>query len=109
MMDRASHRQRTTTVPFLSGWTRAPKGPAALALRNGAAIVLGVTWRDEDGSTAVAFRRVDTVDGASVADLTRTIVGAVESEVRCRPDQWFWIHRRLRFPASPDGAGQDAA
>lgn len=98
MMDRASGGQRMI-VPFLGGSTKVPTGPAELALRSGAAVVLGAARRRDDGTTQVTFRRLLTGEATCADELARRISDEVESEIRSRPDQWFWIHRRLRHTA----------
>lgn len=98
MMDRTRHGSRRT-VPFLGQAACIPLGPAALACRSGAAVVLGCAERLADGCTTVTFKRVDPGSAPDPWDLARRVGLALEQEVRSRPEQWLWIFRRQ--PALP--------
>ena len=82
------------TVPFLGQAACIPLGPATLACRAGAAVVLGCAARLEDGSTEVTFKRIPTGSTRDPEDLACRVGLALEQEVRSRPEQWLWIFRR---------------
>ncbi len=113
MMDRT--REGTLrTVPFLGQAACIPLGPATLACRFGAAVVLGCAERLEDGSTQVTFKRLSTESARDPWDLARLVGLALEEEVRSRPEQWLWIFRRQpacpKTPAAhPERIGIDSA
>ena len=99
IMDRASTGKRML-VPFLGNGTYLPLGPATLACRTGAAVVLGTAKRLEDGTARVRFSRLDTRGLAEPERLAWVIAAAIETAVREAPQQWLWIYRN-----QPDGPG----
>ena len=107
MMDRTRFGSRMT-LPFLGQATRMPLGPAKLACRAGAAVVLGFAERLADGTTQVVFKRLSTDGIRDPRELTRRIGLALEHEVRSRPEQWLWIFRRHpRIEEIQDADGPD--
>jgi len=93
MMDR-SRFGHLMTIPFLQQTTRIPVGPAELAARAGAAVVLGSATRLQDGSIRSRFRRLSQAEGREPQEMARMIGQALEEEVLAIPEQWFWITRR---------------
>ena len=100
----ACGRDRLIDAPFLGVTAPTPVGPARLALRTGAAVVVGVPAPAADGTLELAITRVTTADlgDASAADreriLTTRINEALSARIRDLPDGWVWMHRR--WPAS---------
>jgi KDO2-lipid IV(A) lauroyltransferase len=96
-------------VPFFGRDASTPRGPAELAVRTGAPIVMGFGWRGADGRLRLDVGPTLTPDPgiadpeASVRDLTARHTAALEARVRERPEQWFWLHRRWKTapPAAP--------
>ena len=93
MVDRAS-RGRRLCVPFLGKGTDMPLGPAEMARRTGAAIVLGLARSLGDGGTEVVFSRVPVPAGAGAEEQTRIFGQTLEAEMRSRPEQWLCLYRR---------------
>jgi KDO2-lipid IV(A) lauroyltransferase len=93
MMDRSSSGRRVA-VPFLGNATRMPLGPVALAIRSGAAVVLGSTRRRPDGVTVGSLRRLPTDGIKDEHEIARIIGRAMEETVADRPEEWFWIYRK---------------
>lgn len=88
-------RAQSIYVPFFGRPAHTPVGPAQMALRWSMPVVPGFCERLEDGSHRVEFApRLPSYDSAE--DLTRAITRAIEAQVRRRPDQWVWMHRRWR-------------
>jgi Kdo2-lipid IVA lauroyltransferase/acyltransferase len=97
------------TVDFMGQQSPAPRGPATLALRTGAATLpMFSTWRP-DGSlqiligpeiTPVRLEDLDKSVTATTALFTRHLEGAI----RRYPDQWNWLGfpRNNRIPRSED-------
>lgn len=82
---------------------------AMLALRTGAAVVLGFSARDENDVIHIrilpSFELVRT--GERIPDIvtnTAKLAAIIEDEIRQHPTQWFWLHRRWRDsdPATMD-------
>lgn len=90
-MDLAS-RVPCTMVPFLGTPAPTPVGPARLALRTGAAIVVGTAARGEDGTLGVSFTRIPTT--GSEEEVTSRINEELSTRIRAMPEVWPWMHRR---------------
>lgn len=76
-------------------------GAAALALRNGSIILLGVAVRQPDRSYKIRFQEIMHADlngstPENVEELTRRHVRATEELIRAHPDHWMWMHRRWK-------------
>lgn len=114
---------RGVFVPFLGRPASTFRGPARLALDAEAPLLFGALVREGAGYRALV-RRVRPGDGGdgpavppdgaarsgSETALTRRWVALLEEEVRRRPTQYFWFHRRwkTRPPGSEGGAaGRD--
>lgn len=88
-MDLAGRGVRTIDVPWFGGWTRkTPIGPAELALRLGAAVVVGTPARDEAG----AYLRLEELatQGHDAASLTAALAERLSERVLGLPDAWPW-------------------
>ncbi len=101
-MDLAS-RVPSIEVPFLGHLARTPVGPARLALRMRAAVVVGVPSRSSGASDALelAVLRVATADLVASPDgeriLTTRINDALSERIRALPEAWVWMHPRWGF------------
>lgn len=116
-------RDRGVVVPFLGRPASTFRGPAALALRHDVPLLFGTMVREGDGwqlglepvaaepSTAEPARPTGegsvrpTGDGP-VRALTRAWVAKLEREVRERPEQYFWFHRRWKSAPAEEGAAR---
>jgi KDO2-lipid IV(A) lauroyltransferase len=100
-------------VPFFGRPASTPRGPAELAVRTGAPIVMGFGWRDADGRHQLEIGPTLTPDPgladpeAAVRDLTARHTAALEARVRERPEQWFWLHRRWKTAPPDPGAARE--
>jgi len=101
-MDLAS-RVPSVEVPFLGTPAPTPVGPARLAIRTGAAVVVGTVARGTDGSLALSFVRIG--GNSSEEDLTAQINEELSNRIRALPELWPWMHRRWRAPiATSEGS-----
>lgn len=95
-MDLAS-RVPSVTAPFLGVPAPTPVGPARLALRTGAAVVVG-TVSPTPGGLAITTTRIRTtdlsVDAAGERELTARINDALSERIRAMPESWVWMHPR---------------
>jgi KDO2-lipid IV(A) lauroyltransferase len=107
-------RVASVRVPFLDvpAWT--PTGPARLALRTGAPVVVAIATREGVTITRVrpaSVPRADVRDD-EVEALTAALADALSNAIRAEPDRWIWMHDRFgaRREARPslDGAAHDA-
>lgn len=94
-MDLAS-RVTSVTVPFLGRPARTAVGPARLAVRTGAVVVVGTATPE-----GLLFQRIDApVVAAAPAsandetELTARINAALGDRIRAWPEAWLWMHDR---------------
>lgn len=116
-MDLAS-RVPSVVVPFLGVPAATPVGPAKLALRTRAAVVVG-TAAEEDGRLVVAITRVPTGDlvgppssprsDDAARELTARINEALSARIRAMPEMWPWMHARFASPEAPPAPHGDVA
>ena len=82
-------------VPFFGRLANTPSVAADMALRLGAAAVPTFSERLEDGSHRVRFHEpVDLPDDP--VEATALLTARIEEQIRRRPEQWVWFHRRWR-------------
>lgn len=109
-------RDRGVVVPFLGRPASTFRGPAALALRHDVPLLFGTMVREGEGwrlglepveaesSRPTDEGSVPATDDGSVRALTRAWVAKLEREVRERPEQYFWFHRRWKSAPAEEGA-----
>jgi len=99
-------------VPFMGRPSSTAVGPAAIALRTGAPIIMGFITRRPDGRHEIDFvppLRPSSVEGPdAVQALTARHTACLEAWVRRHPEMWFWLHRRWKT-VPPQGAALGAA
>jgi Kdo2-lipid IVA lauroyltransferase/acyltransferase len=87
-------------VPFFGARASTPRAPAELALRTGAATVVGFLQRGPDGRYRLSSAEVDVPRSgdaeADVVELTARYSAAIEAAVRRAPEQWVWMHQRWK-------------
>jgi len=103
--------RRGLFVPFFGSLASTAAGPARLALKTGAPIVMGFSVRRPDGrfdlQIEAPLELADPEAPEAVPRLTAHHVAVLETQVRARPELWFWLHRRwkTRPPAGESGSG----
>lgn len=102
-MDLAS-RVPSVEVPFLGRAARTPVGPARLALRTRAAVVVGVPSKAAPSSLELTITRIraDDLDTSPESEriLTTRINDALSAHIRALPEGWVWMHARWRLTAT---------
>ena len=92
-------------VPFFGRMAHTPTASAELALRLGAAVVPVFSERLEDGSHLVRFHPAlelpdalpdGGLEEAAIKQATARMTVVIEEQVRRRPEQWVWMHKRWR-------------
>lgn len=82
-------------VPFFGRLAHTPTAAADLALRLGAAAVPAFSERLENGEHRLTFHPpLDLPEDPREA--TALMTEAIEEQVRRRPEQWVWMHKRWR-------------
>ena len=93
-------RRRGVFVPFFGVPASTPVGPARVALRTGAPLVMGFMERRADGRFDLDVLAPLAVEDPAAPDavlrLTALHTAALEQRVRTRPELWFWLHRRWK-------------
>ncbi len=97
-----SSRVPSIDVPFLGRLARTAVGPARLALRTGATVVVGTFVATGE----IRVRRICTndlrADSASEAELCRRINAEISSRISSSPEHWPWMHDRFAL-GTPKG------
>jgi len=88
-------------VNFFGRRVASHQGPAALALRTGATMLIGFMIRQPDWTYEAILEEVPMVDlnGYSedhVQELTQRHTAILEKFIRQYPDHWLWMHRRWK-------------
>ncbi|MBI5533218.1 MAG: lysophospholipid acyltransferase family protein [Deltaproteobacteria bacterium] len=91
-MDFAGRGMACTRCSFLGSEEPLPLGPAAIALRTGAPVVVGTPAPGEAGSLRVAVRALEVGAGWGEVELTRRLAAELEARIRALPAHWPWMH-----------------
>ena len=97
-------RSRVPSIdaPFLGHPAPTPVGPARIALRSGAAVVVGTAAPSRGGGPRITMQRIDTHDLAPDAEgervLTERINRALSARILAMPEAWVWMHPRFEEP-----------
>ncbi len=104
-------------VPFFGELAATPRAAADLAIRTGAAVVVGFCQRGDSGyrltMEEVPLPTEQDREAAALA-LTAALSQRIEAAIRRAPEQWVWMHQRWKTrpegpPATlPTGAGAPA-
>lgn len=87
-------------VPFFGQQAFTPVGAANIALRQGAAVVPAFIERRNDGTHLARFQPALELSH-DATEATAQMTAKIEEQIRSRPEQWVWMHRRWRRrPAS---------
>jgi KDO2-lipid IV(A) lauroyltransferase len=93
------------------------EGTARFAIKTGAAVLFGVSTRDDDFTYSLTLHEIDTSKYPDASDenikaLTQEHVNLLVNYIRQRPDHWLWFHRRFKNvepspPAPSKGEGSE--
>ncbi|MFL5356057.1 lysophospholipid acyltransferase family protein [Archangium sp.] len=94
-------------VPFFGELAATPRAAADLALRTGAAVVVGFCQREGEGyrlwMEEVPWQAGGDREADAVA-LTAALSLRIEAAIRRAPEQWVWMHQRWKTrPPPPPG------
>ena len=91
-------RRGSTPVDFLGRHALTSLGPARLCLAADVPLFFAALVRDRSGYSIVheEIARRPSGAGADAVEITRRWVRALERQIRQRPEQYFWFHRRWR-------------
>ena len=94
-------------VDFFGRPASTPSGPVKFAVKTGAALILALSFPQEDGSQQVIFEEISTAAGNRSGDeriqyITQRVSSRVELHIRKNPGAWFgWLHRRWKSQPDP--------
>jgi KDO2-lipid IV(A) lauroyltransferase len=108
LVDLAGRAARSHPVTWLGQPSRVVLGPARLALRTGAPIVVGTPAGSPTG-LFVRIARLSTADlpegDEGEAVLCQRIADALSERIFALPEQWPWMHPSFAWAESPDTPG----
>ena len=81
---------RGVEVTFFGETTKFPAGPAALALKTGAALLPATLWFDGPGWVVQIH---DPVPHTDVATMTQAVAAVFEEGIRAHPEDWHMLQR----------------
>ncbi len=89
-------------VDFFNRPSATYTGPAVLALKTGAPIVMGIVVRQPDYTYRLKFEEISSDDlpgghEEMVKEITQRHTSLLENYVRMNPEQWFWMHKRWKY------------
>jgi len=87
-------RAESVVVPMLGAPARTPVGPARIALRTGAPVVVCTVEPDGAGALAVTCTRLEQRDETE-EDLTARINEELSRRILRAPEHWLWMHDRF--------------
>jgi Kdo2-lipid IVA lauroyltransferase/acyltransferase len=92
-------RVQSVWVPFFGELAATPRAAADLALRTGAAVVVGFCQREGEGYR-LHMAEVPVAPGEdreeAVLALTAELSRHIEAAIRRAPEQWVWMHQRWK-------------
>jgi Kdo2-lipid IVA lauroyltransferase/acyltransferase len=95
LIDQDSGKMDGVWVPFFGRPAFTPVGAAKIALKQKAAVIPVFIERLEDGRHRITFQPpLDLSDDPLEA--TARMTAKIEEQIRRRPEQWVWMHRRWR-------------
>lgn len=103
LIDQKTSHRFGAPVAFFGKETLAVRTPAALQSRFGARVIPTALFREDDGRyTLHVGEPIDWIEDerpkdAQIDAMTQRHQSAIEAMIRCRPEQWFWMHNRWRL------------
>ena len=88
-------------VPFFGKLAKTPRAAADLAMRTGAAPMLGFCTRVGPLKYRITMKELPlpALEGEeAVMSLTSELTHGIETQIREHPEQWVWIHQRWKSP-----------
>jgi KDO2-lipid IV(A) lauroyltransferase len=105
MIDQAPLRRRAvTTVPFLGAPAAVDLAPALLAMRARVPVIAAFMYRLPDDTQQVEISGIleppEVASRQWAEQNMETVTMWLDAFVRRHPDQWLWMHRRWKVPAT---------
>lgn len=77
-------------------------GPAALSLKTGAPLLMGLMVRQKDFTYEFHVEEISKAglpedEEAAILEMSQRHTAFLEAAIRKNPDQWFWMHNRWKY------------
>lgn len=98
----------TMLLPFFGRPALTARGPAVFAMRSGAPVFVAFALRDRGRPQryTVTFEPLELSCSGDLEKDVRSLMtaygSALESAIRCAPEQYFWHHRRWKGAPAPE-------
>ena len=89
-------RAESVKVPFFGKAALTPIGPAKLAVRTEAPVIVGFIERRGNKHVVRFEPPIATTRACDPVEITARITASIEQHIRSVPEQWVWVHRRWR-------------
>ena len=90
-------------VPFFGHPAATPRAAADLVLRTGAAALVCLVHKREDGTYRPTSEEVEVPSTGDperdAVELTARFTARIEAAIRAHPEQWVWMHQRWKTKA----------
>jgi len=98
--DQAAPKENVKVNFFVNG-VPTFEGTARFAIKTGAAVLFGVSTRNDDGTYSLKLHEIDTskyteTTEENIRALTQEHVNLLIEYIKQRPDHWLWFHRRFK-------------
>jgi KDO2-lipid IV(A) lauroyltransferase len=101
--------QDAVFVDFFNKAAATHPGPAQMALKYDAPMIVGAAIRTGPGRFKVLHKEVEILADDTVESLTQRHVKILEDFIRQHPDQYFWLHRRWKTRPPDEKLGNKGA
>lgn len=100
LVDQAAPKENVKVDFFIKG-VPTFEGAARFAVKTGAAVLFGVSTRNDDGTYLLTLHEIDTskyteATEENIRALTQEHVNLLIEYIKQRPDHWLWFHRRFK-------------
>ena len=85
-------------TPFFGRLASSSPLPALLAKRTGAALLAAAVYTDGPARWRMVFTERFDTPAASLETLTARANETIANQIRCAPEDWFWVHNRWKTP-----------
>jgi KDO2-lipid IV(A) lauroyltransferase len=109
LCDQNVTRKNAVFVPWFNTLAATTKAPGYLALEPESVVIAIFSFREKE-KFKLSFQQIDVSDirdnqefsqDEKITKITQVFAKAIESEIKARPEKWFWIHRRWK--TRPEG------
>jgi len=89
-------RKKGVFLDFFNIPSSTPKGAAVFHLKTGAPMIFTICYLNTNGKWHLKFDTIPTYKNDKVETIMQRYNHILENEIRKRPEQYFWFHRRWK-------------